>query len=60
MFVNPLLEAFKDLCDHLYFSGAANRGLGPKNYILGRLSNNPLPPGLLLFLFVLKKFYWIE
>ena len=60
MFVNPLIKAFEDLCDHLQFSGAASRGLTPKNYILGRLNGSPLPPGLLLFLFVLKKFYWIE
>ena len=51
---------FRTASSLAFASGAASRGLGPKNYILGRLNNRPLPPGLLLFLFVLKKFYWIE
>ena len=60
MFVKPLIGAFLDLCDHLYYEGTANRTLGPRDYVLGFIQNKPLPPGLLLFLFDLKKFYWIE
>ena len=60
MFVQPLLEAFLDLCDHLHYNGLARRSFSPRDNIMGTINREVLPPGLLLFLFVLKKFYWIE
>ena len=60
MFMKPLLGAFLDLCDHLQHHGAANRMFSPRDMVMGTLQGKTLSPGLLLFLFDLQKFYWIE
>ena len=54
------MGAFLDLCDHLHYEGIANRTFGPRDLILGLIQNKPILPGLALFLYDLKKFYWIE
>ena len=59
MFVTPLLRAFRDLCDHLHYGGEA-QSMEKQDFLLGTISGKPILPGLLLFLFEIRKLYWIE
>ena len=59
MFIRPLLHTYIDLCDHLYYYGAAKHA-SPKDILLGTINGKPVPPGLALLLDLIKKFFWIE
>ena len=59
MFIRPLLHTYIDLCDHLYYYGAAKHA-SPKDILLGTINGKPVPHGLALLLDLIKKFFWIE